>query len=88
MMAEPHFGGGGFRYFGKPATEYTVFPMYSLYTAERTRELLAELESVVPHFLALPEGEGTERDQFFKGLLEPVRGVAAGGRVLWVQTDT
>jgi hypothetical protein len=62
--------------------------MYSLYTAERTREPLAQLDAVEPHFRTLPEGEGTERDQYFKGLLKPVRRVVAGGRVLWVQTDT
>jgi hypothetical protein len=88
MMAEPKFGGSAFRYFGKPSSRYEVYPMYSLYTPEQTQKLLAELESVGPHFMTLPKGEGSERDQFFEGLLGPVQQIVANGRVLWVQTDT
>jgi hypothetical protein len=88
MMAEPQFGSSGFRYFGKPSSKYSVYPMYSIYTPEQTKALLSQLEAVAPHFRSLPEGEGSDRDQFFKGLLTPVQKVLKKNRVLWVQTDT
>jgi hypothetical protein len=92
MMAEPTFGGSGFRYFGKPPRKHwsrpTYSPMYSLFVPEQTRTLLSQLEAVEPFFASLPDEEGSPREQFFEGLLPPVRHAAANGRVLWVQTDT
>jgi hypothetical protein len=88
MMAEPTFGSSGFRYFGKPSSKYGVYPMYSLFVPEQTRTLLSQLEAVEPFFASLPDEEGSSREQFFEGLLPPVRHAAANGRVLWVQTDT
>jgi hypothetical protein len=88
MMAEPAFGSSGFRYFGKPSSEYSNYPMYSLFTREQTRELLSQVERVEPHFRSLPEGEGSPKEQFFEGLLPVVREVVVKDRVLWVQTDT
>jgi hypothetical protein len=89
MMADPTFGGSAFRYFGRPAApRYTVYPMYSLFTPEQARRLLAQLEGVEPHFRALTGGAGSPREQFFEGLLPPVRDAVARGRVLWVLTDT
>jgi hypothetical protein len=88
MVAEPAFGNSGFRYFGKPTSDYSNYPMYTLYTPDRARHLLAQLEEVEPHFRSLAGGEGSVREQFFEGLLPPVRGAVARGRVLWVQTDT
>ena len=88
LMAEPSFGSSGFRYFGKPTSEYSNYPMYSLFSADQARELLTQLQAVESHFASLPEGEGSPREQFFEGLLPPVKDVVANGRVLWVQTDT
>lgn len=88
IMAEPAFGNSGFRYFGKPSSEYTLYPMYTFHLPDQTKKLLAELEKVEPHFASLPDGEGSPREQFFEGLLPAVRDAAAKGRVLWVQTDT
>jgi hypothetical protein len=88
MMAEPIFGNSGFRYFGKPAAAYSLYPMYSLFTREQTPALLSQLERVEPHFRSLPEGAESPREQFFEGLLPVVREVVANDRVLWVQTDT
>lgn len=89
MMAEPVFGNRAFRYFGKPSSEYTVYPMYSFFTAEQTQELLKQLKRVEPHFASLSDDSvGSPREQFFEGLLPTVKDAAAKGRVLWVQTDT
>lgn len=88
MMAEPAFGNSGFRSFGKPTCDYSNYPMYTLYTPGRARKLLAQLEKVEPHFRPPPGGEGSGREQFYEGLLPPMRGAVARGRVLWVQTDT
>lgn len=85
MIAAPTFGHGGFRYFGKPS-EYE--PIYTLFTPPRVNELLAQLERVKPHFASLPDREGSDREQFFEGLLPPVQHAAKTGRILWVQTDT
>jgi hypothetical protein len=88
LMAAAQFGHSGFRYFGVPSNKYSSFPMYSMWTADQTRELLSQLEAVTPYFSTLPDGEGSDRDQFFKGLLEPVQRVVRQNRILWVQTDT
>lgn len=88
MMAEPTFGSSGFRYFGKPSGNYSVWPMYSLYLPEQSRALLDQLLAVEPHFATLENEEGSPREQFFEGLLPPVRDCVQRGRVLWVQTDT
>lgn len=85
MMAEPKFGNGGFRFFGKPTSEWNPFPMYTFYEPNRVRELLAQLEPIAPHF---EEMGGEEQEEFEEGLLIPVRNTAEAGRVLWVQTDT
>jgi len=50
--------------------------------------LLRQLGKAVAHFETLPDEEDGDRDQFFQGLLEPVRRIVAAGRVMWVQTDT
>ncbi|MBN9521297.1 hypothetical protein J0H58_22715 [bacterium] len=86
MMAEPAFGNAGFRYSGKSRGDIDL--LYTIYEPPRVRLLLAQLEAVVPHFEALPDEPDGERDQFFRGLLEPVRTIAAAGRVMWVQTGT
>lgn len=86
MMAEPHFGNSGFRYSGKSQGELDL--MYTIYSVPRTRELLAQLETVIPHFEALPDDEEGDRAQFFEGLLEPVRQIVAAGRMMWVATVT
>ncbi len=86
MMAEPAFGNAGFRYSGKSKGDVDL--LYTIYLPPQVRQLLAQLEAVVPHFEALPDEPDGERDQFFRGLLEPVRAIAAAGRVMWVQTDT
>jgi hypothetical protein len=88
MMAEPQFGSRAFRYFGKPTSKYSIYPMYSLYLPDQTRKLLTQLDSVTAHFEGLPDGEGAPREQFFEGLLPTVRDAVAARRVLWVQTDT
>ena len=88
MMAEPVFGSSGFRYFGKPTSEYSNYPMYSLFTPAQAQQLLTQLQAVEPHFGALPDGEGSPHEQFFEGLLPAVQHAAENGRVLWVQTDT
>lgn len=86
LMAEPVFGNSGFRFTGKSSSDIDL--MYSIHLPERTRELLAQLEAVVPHFEKLPDVPDGDRDQFFRGLLEPVRRIVAAGRVMWVQADT
>lgn len=85
MMAEPKFGNSRFRYFGRARDGGEEF---SFYVPAQVQQLLQQLELAVPHFETLPEEEGGDRDQFFDGLLEPVRKIAAAGRVMWVQTDT
>lgn len=85
MMAEPAFGNAGFRYSGKSKGDIDL--LYTLYQPPRVRALLAQLEAAAPHFAALPADAGGERDQFERGLLAPVRAIAAAGRVMWVQTD-
>lgn len=87
MMEEPGFGGSGFRYFGKPKSDF--WPMYSLLLPEQSQQLLTQLKAAEPHFASLAdEDEGSPREQFFEGLLPPVQHVVQTGRVLWVQTDT
>jgi hypothetical protein len=86
MMAEPKFGGSGFRYSGKSKGDIDL--IYSWYTPEKVQTLLEQLEKVAPHFQTLPDKTDGERQQFFQGLLEPVRKIAAAKRVMWVQTDT
>lgn len=85
MMAEPSFGNSGFRYFGKPTSDWNPFPMYTFYDPQRVQELLAQLDSVAPWFHS--QGGETE-EEFVDGLLIPVRNTATAKRVLWVQTDT
>jgi hypothetical protein len=86
MMTEPKFGGSGFRYSGKSRGDIDL--NYTFYLPPQVQQLLKQLEKAVPHFETLPEDEDGDRDQFFRGLLEPVRTLAAEGRVMWVQTDT
>lgn len=88
MMAEPVFGGSGFRYSGKPSSEYSVYPTYSFFLPAQVKQLLSQLKAIEPHFASLPSGEGAPNEQFFEGLLPSVTQAADGGRVLWVQTDT
>jgi hypothetical protein len=85
-MAEPSFGRAGYRYTGVSVTDLDL--MYTVFEPDEVQQLLDELEVAAPHFEALPATPEGDRDQFFRGLLEPVRRVAAEGRVLWVQTDT
>ena len=86
MMGEPVFGGSGYRYLGQPRGEQDL--NYSIYLPEKTRQLLGQLESAASHFETLPDEEDGDRDQFFRGLLEPVRIIVADNRVMWVQTGT
>lgn len=86
MMAEPQFGNAGFRYSGQSKGDVDL--LYTFYLPAQVRQLLAQLEKAVPHFETLPEDEEGDRDQFFRGLLDPVKQIAADGRVMWVQTDT
>ena len=89
MMVKPPFGSGGFRYFGKPSGgEFSVYPMYSLFNPEEAKGLLAQLESVKPHFESFSDGNEELYEEFFEGLLPPVKHAAEAGRVLWAQTDT
>lgn len=88
MMAEPAFGNAGFRYFGKPESEWNPFPMYTFYLPEESKKLLAQLKQVEPHFATLSREEGDPGDQFFEGLLPVVTTAGEQNRVLWVQTDT
>lgn len=85
-MAESSFGRAGYRYSGVSVTDVDL--MYTVFEPDHVRDLLDELEAVAPHFEKLPATPEGDRDQFFRGLLEPVRRAAADGRVLWVQTDT
>jgi len=85
MMAEPLFGNSGFRYSGKPTSEWNPFPMYTFYEPPRVRELLAQLEPIADWF---EDQGGEEEEEFMEGLLIPVRQTAEANRVLWVQTDT
>jgi hypothetical protein len=86
MMAEPKFGNSGFRYSGKSKGDIDL--MYSFYLPAQTQILLKQLEKAVPHFETLPDDEDGDRDQFFRGLLEPAKRIVEAGRVMWVQTDT
>ena len=86
MMAERKFGNSGFRYTGKSRGKINL--MYSFYQPPQVVQLLAQLETAIPHFENLLGDEGGNREQFFEGLLEPVRTLAAEGRVMWVHTDT
>jgi hypothetical protein len=86
MMAEPKFGNRGFRYSGKSRGDLEL--MYTLYLPQQVQLLLQQLEKVVPFFKTQSEEKEGNRDQFFRGLLEPVRKISAKGRVMWVQTDT
>jgi hypothetical protein len=86
MMAGPGFGNGGFRYSGRARGEFDL--MYTIHPPAQVRRLLGQLERAAPHFEALPAVEYGDRDQFFRGLLEPVRRIAGAGRVMWVRTDT
>ena len=89
MMAEPRFGSSGYRYFGKPTDDYANYPLYSFFMPEQTKELLAQLERVEPHFANLSDkSEGSPREQFFEGLLPSVQYAVKKNRILWVQTDT
>jgi hypothetical protein len=91
MMAEPTFGGQGFRNSRKSWSELEL--NYAFYLPADVQKLLAQLEKVRPHFeTPCDEDEdeewSEEQEQFFEELLEPVRRIAEEGRVLWVQTDT
>jgi len=86
LMTEATFGRAGFRYAGVSVTDLDL--MFTVFEPDQVQLLLEELEAVAPHFETLPATPEGDRDQFFRGLLEPVRRAAADGRVLWVQTDT
>jgi hypothetical protein len=90
MMAEEKFGRGGFRNNGKSGTDLEL--MDTFYLPGEVQKLLSQLEKVRPHFDALrgedDEPDPEEYEQFFQGLLEPVRKIADQGRVMWVQIDT
>jgi len=86
MMAEPAFGNAGFRYSGASRSRLQL--AYTLYPPADVERLRDQLEQVAPHFESLPDDDMGTRAQFFDGLLEPVRKIAAAGRVMWVQTDT
>lgn len=85
-MAEQPFGRAGFRHTGVSAGDLDL--MYTVFLPDHVAQLLEELEAAAPHFETLPSTPEGDRDQFFRGLLEPVRRIAAEDRVLWVQTDT
>ena len=85
-MAEQPFGQAGFRHTSVSAGDLDL--MYTVFLPDQVALLLEELEAAVPHFETLPATPEGDRDQFFRGLLEPVRRIAAEDRVLWVQTDT
>ena len=87
MMAEPKFGNSGFRSSGKSRGDLEL--IYTYYLPPQVQQLLQQLEKVAPKFEKLSDDdEEGDRAQFFTGLLEPVRRIAAEGRVMWVQTDT
>jgi len=86
MMAEQRFGNSGFRYSGKSRGDIEL--MYTFYLPAQTQRLLKQLEKAVAYFETLPDEKDGDRDQFFQGLLEPVRRIVAAVRVMWVQTDT
>jgi hypothetical protein len=86
MMAEPRFGGSGFRYSGHARSELEF--MYSLYLPPEVQELLRQLEKAAPYFELLPDEEEGDRDQFFRFLMAPVRDTVERRRVLCIQTDT
>ena len=79
------FGATAFRYSGMPK-DYD--PMYSFYSPDQCKEMLSQLDSMRDHFEALPDVEGSDREQFFDGLLPPITFAAKNDRVLWVQIDT
>jgi hypothetical protein len=90
MMAEPAFGNSGFRN-GKPQTD--LESLYTIYRPAEVQKLLAQLERARPFFEAMDDDDEDDPlpeayEQFFDGLLEPVRKIAEEGRVMWVQTDT
>src|SRR5262245_41744510 len=89
MMAERNFGGGGFRCSGKARTDLEL--MYTIYLPAEVQKLLAQLEKARPHFEAMVNDDDDERvpeeyEEFFDGLLKPVRKIADAGRVMWVRT--
>lgn len=91
MMAEPQFGGSGFRNSRKSWSELEL--NYAFYLPADVQKLLGQLEKARPYFDAMyneddDEPESEEHEQFFEGLLEPVRKIAEQGRVMWVETDT
>jgi hypothetical protein len=91
MLAEPAFGGQGFRNSRKSWSELEL--NYTFYLPADVQKLLAQLEKVRSHFeTPCDEDEdeewSQEHEEFFEGLLEPARRIAEEGRVLWVQTDT
>lgn len=89
MMQEPTFGSSGYRFFGDLAHDYGYHRTYSIFDSDTVRKLLKQLNAIEPHFAALPdEGGGSLHEQFFQGLLPPVKYAAESDRVLFVQTDT
>ncbi|MEM7811987.1 MAG: hypothetical protein AAF532_10960 [Planctomycetota bacterium] len=99
MLAEPDFGGGGYRLDRTMAGAGIGERMYSLYEGDGLEELLRQLRAVKPHFEAMPRDEPEDeeddylddespRGQFLFGLLAAVEEFHDAGRVFWVQTDT
>jgi hypothetical protein len=85
MMQEDRFGSSGFRCAGERSSERE----YSIFTPEQGLELHRQLKKIEPHFSSLrDDDEFGIRQQFFEGLLEPVRHAAEYGRYLFIHTDT
>ena len=89
MMQEPTFGSSGFRFSGDLAHGFGYHRIYSIFNPEEVKELLVQLQNVEPYFASLSgDGEGGVREQFFQGLLPPVKHAAKNKRYLFIQTDT
>ncbi len=88
MMDDKTFGHSGFRYFGKPTSEWNMFPMHSIFSVHETKQLYEELQSVETHFAKLKKKKAELFEEFFDGLMTPVRVAAENERLLWVVTDT
>lgn len=89
MLQEPIFGSSGYRFAGPLAHDYGYHRIYSIFRADDVQRLLSQLQSVESHFADLPDdGDGCVREQFFEGLLPPVKYAAENNRCIFVQTDT
>ena len=84
MMQEPTFGSSGYRFSGNLAHDYGYYRIYSILDADGVKQLLNQLKAVEPHFAGLPnDGDGCLHEQFFDGLLPPVKYAAENDRVLF-----